>query len=210
MERSLQPELLDRLDPREPAAIQSRRDLRRIDAIMGNSRWLDHRLAQLVRPGERILELGAGEGARVNRGGQSWDGLDLCPRPAHWPPGSAWHRQDVREFTEWSGYPVLFCSLFLHHFSGEELARLGENLRAHARVVIAAEPLRSRVFQGLFAALCPLIGAGAVTRHDGHVSIAAGFRGDELPRQLGFVTAEWQCRQQATLFGAYHFAAVRA
>lgn len=113
-------------------------------------------------------------------------------------------------FSEWAEYPVVFASLFFHQFSDDALAQLGERLRQHVRVFIACEPVRSRVFQAFFAALCPLIGAGRVTRHDGHVSIAAGFRGKELAERMGFTAPAWKCRLQTTWRGAYRFIAVRA
>jgi len=210
MERSLQPELLDHLAPTEPAAQHSRRDLRIINRAMGNTSWLHERLVDIVRPGERVLEVGAGEGDFARYcGGGGWDGLDLWPRPATWPRRSRWHQTDILEFEGWADYPVIFASLFFHQFSEADLGRLGERLRAHARVIIACEPVRDRKFQKLFAALCAVIGAGAVTRHDGHVSIAAGFRDDELPRLLG-LGAGWKCRLEQTWRGAYRFIAVRA
>jgi hypothetical protein len=41
------------------------------------------------------------------------------------------------------------------------------------------------------------------------VSIAAGFRGEELPAALGLTTAEWNVRCTTTLLGAYRMIAVR-
>jgi 2-polyprenyl-3-methyl-5-hydroxy-6-metoxy-1,4-benzoquinol methylase len=212
MIRQLQPELLDSLPPHHPDAIQSRRDLRLIDAAMGNSRWILRTLPPLLRPGEPVLELGAGTGelslALQSRGVAS-DAIDRCPGPARWPAGRAWFRQDLREFSGFAAYPAVVGSLVLHHFSDTELAALGARLRAHGRLVVACEPARRLRFQRLFAAIAPLFRASHVTLHDARVSIAAGFRGDELPRALGLASPEWDCRVSTSLLGAYRLVAVR-
>jgi hypothetical protein len=54
-----------------------------------------------------------------------------------------------------------------------------------------------------------LIRAHQVTRHDGRVSIAAGFRHDELPRLLHLDPAVWTWRVQETLLGACRLVAKR-
>ena len=57
--------------------------------------------------------------------------------------------------------------------------------------------------------LGPVFGANAVTRHDAHISIAAGFHGDELPRALGLDPQVWTWRCTSTLLGAYRMVAIR-
>jgi hypothetical protein len=106
-------------------------------------------------------------------------------------------------------YPVIIGNLIFHQFSRDELAGLGRTLRAEARLIVACEPLRSRFHQALFATLAPVFGANRVTRHDGRVSIAAGFRGDELPRALGLDDLDWDCRCHATALGGYRMVALR-
>lgn len=211
MERILWPEMLDYLPPETPAAQGSRRDLRRINRLMGNHGWLRRTAHHLVRPSERLLELGAGDG-RFARGwhDNACDALDALPPPAGWPLDQVWHHEDVREFRQWDNYAVVFANLFLHHLSESTLRRLGERLRRSARVVIACEPLRARRSQWLFAALCPVIGANGVTRHDGRISIGAGFLGNELPRHLGFDDDQaWQFEVRHTALGAYRLVAIR-
>ena len=57
--------------------------------------------------------------------------------------------------------------------------------------------------------LGPLLGANHVSLHDAHVSIAAGFRGDELPRALGLAATEWEIGCETTVLGVYRMIAVR-
>lgn len=210
--RSLQPELLDALPADHPAALHNRRDLRLTNRAMGNFRWFARVLPPLVRPGERVLELGAGTGdlgRRLHRCGVALDGLDRWPRPEAWLAARAWHQADVETFRGYANYPVVMGNLILHQFSDAALAALGEKLRATARLIMFCEPARRRLSQFLFATAAPLLGANYVSRHDARVSIAAGFRGDELPRALGLDAGAWDCRVTTTFLGAYRLIAVR-
>lgn len=210
--RQLVPELLDALPAADPAAVHSRRDLRRINALMGNTRWFQRILPALVKPGERALELGAGTGdlgRALSRPGLNFDAIDRCPPPPAWAATCSWHEGDALTFNGYSAYPIVIGNLIFHHFSSDELARLGASLNRTARLIVASEPARYRCFQHLFALIAPLIGANQVTRHDAHVSIAAGFRGDELPRALGLDPAVWDCRVSVSIFGAYRLVARR-
>jgi hypothetical protein len=212
MQRTLQPEILDSLPPDHPDALQNRRDLRRINGLMGNFRWLTSTLPKLLRPGERALEIGSGDGALgavLAAAGLSYDGLDLWPRPAKWPRESAWHRTNLLSFAGYADYPVVFGNLIFHQFSDDDLAALGATLGRTARLIVANEPARGLHVQLLSRAINPLIGANHVTRHDAHVSIAAGFRGDELPRALGLDKSLWTWRHTTSLRGAYRLVAQR-
>lgn len=212
MQRTLQPELLDSLPPDHPDALHNRRDLRWTNAIVGNHRWLARTLPRLLRPGETALELGAGTGelgAKLAARGVRVAGLDLWPRPAEWPATSRWHVDDLREFDGYGDYPAIFGNLIFHQFSDHELAALGARFRARARVIVAVEPARRRCSQWLFRAIAPLLGANYVSLHDAHVSIAAGFRDDELPRALGLSADEWDVRGTTTFLGVYRMIAVK-
>jgi hypothetical protein len=96
---------------------------------------------------------------------------------------------------------ILVANLFLHHFTEEQLARLGTRLSPKTRLILAAEPARyfiHKISGWLFSNLTRL---NHVTRYDMQVSIRAGFRGDELPRALGLGN-EWRRRCQSRPFGA--------
>jgi len=212
MLRTLQPELLDALPPDHPAALHNRRDLRLTNHAMGNFRWFLRTLPLFLRPAEPVLELGAGTGElgrALHQRTVALDGLDRWPRPPDWPAARAWLETDLLTFPDYADYPVIIGNLIFHQFSEDELAALGAKLRARARLIVACEPARRRIFQILFATFAPLLGANYVSRHDAHVSIAAGFRGDELPRALGLDPAHWDCLVTTGFLGAYRLVALR-
>ena len=211
MDRTLQPELLDSLAPDDPAAQHSRRDLRIVNRIMGNERWFVQELRRRLRPAELVLELGAGSGEMgmaLSAAGLALDGLDLWPRPPAWHYQAEWHRADLRTFVRFAEYSAVMANLTLHHFNSNELAVLGAKLIG-ARLIVVSEPARRRWSQALFAALGPLFGANRVTLHDARVSIAAGFRRDELPCALGLTADRWNWKCKVSFLGAYRMIALR-
>lgn len=212
-QRTVRPELLDTLPADHPAALHNRRDLRRVNRVMGNFRWFTRTLLPMLQPGDRVLELGAGTGelaGRLQARGVAVDGLDLWPRPAGWPDNRAWHQVKLEDFTGYADYNAVIGNLILHQFSDHTLSELGQRLRGHARVIVFCEPIRRLPFQWLYGFFAPLLGANYVSRHDGHVSIAAGFRQNELPRLLGLTQAGWHCRVWSSPLGAYRMAARRS
>jgi hypothetical protein len=101
------------------------------------------------------------------------------------------------------------ANLVLHQFTAMELSSLGEKLRGSARVILACEPERRRASQLLVAAIGPVLGANHVTLHDARVSIAAGFRDEELPEFLGLDPEDWLYSCRTTAGGALRMVAVR-
>jgi 2-polyprenyl-3-methyl-5-hydroxy-6-metoxy-1,4-benzoquinol methylase len=211
--RLVQPEILDSLAYDEPAARRSRRDLRLINRLLGSERWFRRVLASRLPTRARLLEIGSGEGALglqlMEAGIGNVAGLDLVRRPSTWPQHASWFQASVFHFAEWSEYPAVIGNLVFHHFNDEELAMLGAELNRHARLIVASEPARTNRAATLFSVLCPLIGADPVTRHDGRVSIQAGFRGDELASLLGLDPAVWTWHADETSLGSCRLIAER-
>ncbi len=200
------PELLDSLPAESADAQHSRRDLRWFNRLLGNDRWWGRVLPSLSEIG-RGIELGAGDGVLANRFGL--DGLDLQCAPINWNPQSEWHQSDVTAFKHWSAYPLVAANLFLHHLSHDQLSQLGQQWNDTAQVIIASEPWRARGFRTGFSALCWLINAHEVSRHDGRVSVEAGFRGDELPQLLQLDPTVWEWKITHSLLGMYRMIARR-
>lgn len=212
MKRTLTPEILDSLPSEDSRAKHSRRDLRIFNTVLGGTGWLRRTVQSSVHPGERVLEIGAGTGdlgASLTRRGFTTDALDVAPRPSAWPQSARWHQADALGFSGWCDYRTVIGNLIFHHFDADALRILGARISPHARVIIASEPARRRIFQRLFTVLCMIIGANDVSRHDGRVSIEAGFLGEELPCLLGLDTASWHWKVTTTLRGMYRMVAQR-
>jgi len=210
--RLVQAEILDSLPQTSIAAQASRRDLRIINSLLGSRDWFADALRHRHQPGEAVLEIGSGNGElgrALSHVAPGLAGLDLSRRPDDWPCDAPWFETDVLGFTEWRDFPIVVANLFFHHFDRVALAKLGAHLNAHARVIIASDPVRGFRAQALFSLLCPLIRAHPVTRHDGRVSVAAGFRHDELPCLLQLDPAIWSWSVHATWLGATRLVAVR-
>lgn len=179
---------------------------------MGNARWFEKTLARHARRGDRVIELGSGTGelsARLRKITPDVDGIDRIPPPPDWPVSSPWHQADIQTFTGWPAYSVVIGNLILHHFDDAPLRALGHAISPHARLLLFSEPTRKRLNQRFWNIAAPICGANHVTRHDGHVSIAAGFLGDELPHALGLDPTIWRWEISYGWLGAYRLVAKR-
>lgn len=207
MQRVVEPEILDELPTDDPAARASRVDLRRINFLMGNERWILRRVAAMGGAADRgIIEWGAGSGDLLRKLGRMGPavGMDRAARPEGLPEAVGWRRTDVLEDDAGSG--VLVANLFLHHFEGVALRRLGERM-ANFAAVVAVEPWRSRTALGLGAVMLPFV--SRVTRHDMPVSIRAGFRRGELAAALGLDPGRWAISESIDLRGGLRWCAVK-
>lgn len=202
--RVLVTELLDELPPGDPEAIRSRRDLRLINFLMGNERWIVRairRFPEAVAKG--IVELGAGDGALCQRLAREFSdvrvvGCDLVPRPLGLDGRVEWRQGDVLD-GELPRGGVLVMNLFLHHFEGDALECLLRHGRAFDLVVFN-EPNRARLPHVLGGLMHPLV--NRVTRHDLHTSLRAGFRRGEISGMMKSAGNGWDFRETSTWRGA--------
>ena len=214
--RRVEPELLETYPADHPDAVRGRADLRLINAVMGNHRWITSRLRRLCQPGWRVTEIGAGDGAlslRLARHGvcapADLHGFDLAPRPVDWPAEADWTQGDLLH-EPLPESEVLVANLFLHHLQDDALVELGRRLPARARVLIAVEPARRRMHACNGDLLCRVARLHPITRHDLPVSVRAGFRSGELPIRLG-LGPDWQIvHDRESWLGGCRLLAVRA
>jgi len=193
--RVLTPEILDSLSPNDPRAVRSRRDLARINAVMGQAAIMARLLAGFPAP-KLIADLGGGDGRFMlgvaKRLARHWQGVTVMIADQK-PVVSA----ETRGHFAWLGWrcesltgdvfatlplirpDIVAANLFLHHLEDGALARLLALAAARSKGFVACEPRRS-AFALLGARLVGVLGANEVTRHDALASVRAGFRGQEL------------------------------
>ena len=212
IKRVVLPEILDHLAPDDPEAMRSRRDLRRINFLMGNEAWILRQVRQFPQAADHgIVEIGAGDGTLCHRLSTGFpnapvSAYDLAPAPRI--PGSriAWHQGDLFTAPAPAAGGVLVANLFLHHFEGAALVALGTWANAF-EVLVFNEPDRARMPHVLGGIMHPFV--NRVTRHDMHVSITAGFQPGEIPRALGLTADRWHIRETSTWRGSRRVVASR-
>jgi SAM-dependent methyltransferase len=230
MRRAVEPELLDELPSTDPGARGARRDLRKVNAIMGNARIAARTLLGHgnCKPLTSVVELGAGDGtfalAVARRLGHSAArrGMVLVDRR----PCVQEHTREALESLSWNveviqadalewldrgatdTADVILANLFLHHFQDSPLSALLRSAARRTKCFLACEPLRSHT--ALWAAtMLPMIGCNRVTLHDARISVRAGFRHRELS-SLWPADPGWRLIERRAGLFTHHFAAQHA
>ncbi len=229
MERRVAPELLDELAAADPRAVRARRDLQRMNALMGHAAIMTRTLRSLCGPSrpQRLVELGAGDGTfllRVARLlGAAWRGtsvllldrLSLVARETRRGfEACGWRVEAVEaEASAWlersdaHGCDAMLANLFLHHFTAGQLRAMLTTAARQTKTFIALEPRRSGT--GLFCSrLLWAVGCSFVTRYDARVSVRAGFAGRELS-QVWPALAGWRLEEHPLGSFSHRFVAQR-
>lgn len=227
--RRIEPEWLDDLPPFDPRAMRSRRDLRRVNALMTNAAIVARELTRSLHHGapRTIAEIGAGDGTFMLRLAEKtatrWqnvhavllDRQDIVNPKTHEEFASlGWQAESVTaDVFEWLARPAgrvfdaIVANLFLHHFDTAELQALLSLTAQRTRMFIACEPRRS----GLALAAGHLLGVAGcneVSRHDAVVSVRAGFDGRELSA-LWPASRAWTLQERASGLFSHCFVASR-
>lgn len=198
--RRVEREWLDELPASDPRAQRSRRDLVRVNGLMGNVALVAGELRRAYPAGPATLaEIGAGDGAfalrlarRLPRARPGSSLVLVDRQPGAGPAalarlaGRGWRaRTEQADVFEWlrrgdtPRFDAIVANLFLHHFDRDRLAELLALLAGRCAFFVACEPRRG--LAPLAAShLLGLAGCNDVTRHDAVASVRAGFRGLEL------------------------------
>jgi len=185
-ERSIQPERLDHASPQETS--ESLLDLERINRYFGGYAVLRTVAAELVRPQDSfsLLDVGSASGdmgAELRRRYPRAEVTSLDKRDLHLanaaPPklvGDAFQLPfGPRSFD------FVFSSLFLHHFSNDQVVDLFESFKNVARrAVLAIDLERGPLAYHFLSTSRWLFGWRPITVSDGQISVNAGFKQQEL------------------------------
>lgn len=226
LQRRLCPERLDIMAGTDPLAVEARADLRRINGIMGSRSMFIRAVRDAIPTPRRIAELGAGDGTLMLAAAQNlariWPEVDVTlvdrqhavgPKTLAGFEKLGWRPQvatmDVHNWLAQSAddpYDLIYCNLFVHHFTDQQLAGLMKAIARRTGAFFACEPKRARL-PLLGSHLVFLIGANEVTREDSVTSVHAGFRGQELSALWSAVNPGWQLKEySAGLFSHCFFA----
>lgn len=213
--RLIEPEWLDELPPTDLRARHARRDLQRVNFVMGNVRILRRTLIRYLSTDGplTLIELGAGDGISMltlahqlsaHFGRKRWPiNTILVDRRLHVARETLDQLQALGWTTEcvtadvfdWLPMAaegnVILCNLLLHHFPPRLLVDLLAVGAQKSALFLACEPARSRL--SLYCSyLLGIIGCNDVTRHDAVASVHAGFSHQEI-------SSHWPDRTQWNL-----------
>ena len=227
--RGIEPEWLDELPPDDPRAMRSRRDLRRINALMMNAAVVARELRRSCREKSpcMIAEIGAGDGTFMLRLAEKTAMLrqdtrvTLLDRQDTVSCGTlaefaalGWRAESVTaDVFAWLArpadhvYDLIVANLFLHHFDTARLTVLLSLAAQRARRFVACEPRRSG-FALAGSHLLGIVGCNDVSRHDAVVSVRAGFDRRELS-ELWPASCMWVLEERAFGLFSHSFVASR-
>ena len=184
--RLILPEILDSLPPEEARA--SLGDLVRINRRWGGHSTLRKLLAGTVPASGTwsVLDVGAASGdmgACIREWYPQAEVTSLDHVASHLTanPGARVVADAFRLPFRPGSFDFVFCSLFLHHFTNEQVVELLRNFGEAARKAVLVIDLERHPVPYYFMAWSrPLLGWDPVTVHDGAISVEAAFRPKEL------------------------------
>jgi SAM-dependent methyltransferase len=184
--RLILPELLDSLPPEQARA--SLGDLIRINRRWGGHSTLRKLLAETVPASGRfsVLDVGAASGDMGDCIRQLYaeakvTSLDYVQSHLASGAGAKIVADAFRLPFRPRSFDFVFCSLFLHHFTDDEVVELLKGFGDVARKAVLVIDLERNPIPYYFIAWSrPLLGWDPITVHDGAISVEAAFRREEL------------------------------
>ncbi len=182
--RVLKPEILDTLPEAEARA--SLADLTRINRHWGGHSTLRHLLHKNVEGAFTLLDVGAASGdmgARIREWYPQARVTSLDRIPSHLSKASP-PRVAADAFAlpfKPKSFDYVFCSLFLHHFTNDEIVNLLRGFAGVAsRKVLVIDLERNPIAYYFLPMTRRIFGWDPVTVNDGAISVEAAFQPHEL------------------------------
>lgn len=184
--RIIRPELLDHAPPEE-----ARRNLREIvflNRYFGGHEVLRKSLTAVASPGEAFtfLDIGAASGDMAQAAAKSFPlmrpiNVDLHALHLERASGERAVADAFRLPFRDGAIDIAHCSLFLHHFTNDQVVDLLREMNRVARRAVVVQDLERHPLAYYFVpATRWLFGWSAIVRHDAPVSVEAAFEREEL------------------------------
>ncbi len=224
--RSSQEEIMDDLDFHGDEMKNLLKDLKTVNKWLGGNNITIDGLQELLKNHSKnqaivLLDVGCGDGemlrkcsdfGRKNNYNFVCIGLDfnknilkVAERESQKYPNITFEKVDV--FSDKKLIPncdIALCTLFLHHFSNEEIEIILNTFLTKTKIGLIINDLhRSKQAFNLFKIVSKLFLKTKTASHDGLVSIARGFKKQELvdisrkiPNQISSIQWRWAFRYQ--------------
>ncbi len=222
--RSKQSEIMDDFELQGPEMKELMNDLRKVNKWLGGNKITLNAVSYLLEGHSKekeitIIDLGCGDGEMLRQCATygamhgykfKFIGIDFNPnilkeaiKKSESFSNISFLKTDV--FSEGNSLPncdIALATLFLHHFSNKKIELLVKQLSEKATIGVVVNDLeRSRSAFVLFKVASEIFLKTKVARHDGLVSIARGFKKEELtliskkiPNQHSSIQWRWAFR----------------
>ncbi len=217
--RSMQPELMDDLQFKGAEMEQLLSDLKRVNSWLGGNSVTLEGIKKLlsVRSWEaplRILDVGCGDGALLRYCADWFEqnnipckltGIDAnpyiveiaCKRSTAYTNIEYFHINVFSEEIDQFHCDIVLFTLFLHHFSNEEIIHILKNSLKKAKVGVVVNDLeRNRIAYYLFGLFSYFFVSTRTARHDGLLSICRAFKKRELQQLSNKLTGKHQIKHE--------------
>ena len=213
-QRSTQEEIMDDLNCSGKVLNQTLKELEVINRWLGGNNITLEGIRKLVSINPRnpqvleIADLGCGGGDMLNLVAR-WAresgvkvklyGIDANPNVV------AYARQNSKQYPEISyetlnifsetfrrqEFDIILCTLFTHHFDDQQLVSLFQNLYQQARLGVVINDLHRHWFAYWFISVVTrYFSASDMVKNDAPISVARGFRKNDLEKMVGAASIE--------------------
>jgi 2-polyprenyl-3-methyl-5-hydroxy-6-metoxy-1,4-benzoquinol methylase len=188
--RIIEHEILDEQTPE--AGERSLRDLVRINRYLGGHEATRKALRTIAPDGPfTVLDIGAGSGdaGEVIRAEYPQAQVTSLDYKLHHLRAAASPKVAGDAFRlpfRARSFDIVHCSLFLHHFTDEQVMNLLRNFKEIARIAVIVNDLERHALAYYFLPATKwLMRWDAITVHDGPISVQAAFTAPELKKLAG-------------------------
>lgn len=197
--RSNQNEILDDLNLSGQELYQNLEDIERINRFLGGHNVLINALKKInIKKQITILDVGCGSGDSLrllekNNQSNTYIGIDANKNIIEFAKTKLNEKSKItfkvsdcfeNEIYKKIKPDVVICSLFLHHFSDDDIIKLINIMKLHSSVIIINDLHRNSIGYYGFKLIAALFNTSPITKHDGLISILRGFKKHEWKQIL--------------------------